>query len=235
MLWKIHHKASTASTNLDARAGHPGDVFTAGYQTAGRGRLGHTWLSAADENLVMSAVLDVAGLPPEQVATFPLAVGLAVLRGLSPFLPPTARRALKWPNDVLVEGRKIAGILCERQGESVITGVGVNVKQQKFAKEIEKRAISLALLGSVPTVAAVRDAVLAALGEVYETWRAGGFAAVYDEIAAYDCLRGQTLGVVQTDDDRAPLRGLCGGIQRDGSLLVGGTRVYAGEAHVVRV
>ena len=124
MLWKIHHKASTASTNLDARAGRPGDVFTAGYQTAGRGRLGHTWLSAADENLVMSAVLDVAGLPPEQVATFPLAVGLAVLRGLSPFLPPTARRALKWPNDVLVEGRKIAGILCERQGESVITGVG---------------------------------------------------------------------------------------------------------------
>ena len=174
-------------------------------------------------------------LPPDQVATFPLAVGLAVLRGLSPFLPATARRALKWPNDVLVEGRKIAGILCERQGEMVIAGIGINVNQQKFAESIENRAISLALLGSVPTVDAVRAAVLSALAEVYGVWRDEGFGAVYPEIAAYDGLRGQTLAVRQTDDDRAPLTGLCGGIQPDGSLRIGETCVYAGEAHVVQM
>lgn len=235
MNWTIHHKAVTESTNSDARAGRPGDVFTADFQSAGRGRLDHTWLSPPSANLMMSAVLDVAGLPPDQVATFPLAVGLAVLRGLSPFLPATARRALKWPNDVLVEGRKIAGILCERQGEMVIAGIGVNIKQRKFADSIENRAISLALLGSVPTVDAVRAAVLAALAEVYGVWRQEGFGAVYPEIAAYDGLRGQTLAVRQTDDDRAPLTGLCGGIQSDGSLRIGETCVYAGEAHVVQM
>lgn len=234
MRWTLHHKASTASTNLDARAGRPGDVFTAGFQTAGRGRLDHRWLSAPGENLMLSAVLDVAGLPPEEIATLPLAVGLAVLRGLSPFLPPGTRRALKWPNDVLVEGRKLAGILCERRGDAVIAGVGVNVRQRKFADEIADRALSLAMLGSVAAVDAVRDAVLAALAEVYDAWRAGGFAAVYPDVAAHDFLRGQTLGVVQTDDDRAPVAGVCGGIQPDGSLLVGATRVYAGEAHVLR-
>lgn len=232
MIWKIHHQAVTTSTNLDARGGIPGDVFTADFQSAGRGRLDHTWVSPPGENLMMSAVLDVAGLPPEQVATFPLAVGLAVLRGLSPFLPAHARRALKWPNDVLAEGRKIAGILCERQGDAVIAGIGVNVKQRKFAKDIENRAVSLALLGSVPTVDAVRAAVLSALAEVYGVWREAGFDAIYSEIVAYDALRGQTLAVRQTDDDRAPLTGLCGGIQSDGSLRIGATCVYAGEAHV---
>ena len=235
MRWTLHHKASTASTNLDARAGRPGDVFTADFQTAGRGRLDHRWLSAPGENLMLSAVLDVADLPPDQIATLPLAVGLAVLRGLSPFLPSGAQRALKWPNDVLVAGREMAGILCERHGDAVIAGVGVNVNQRKFAKEIENRAISLALLGSVPALDAVRDAVLVALSEVYAAWREGGFAAVYPEVAAHDFLRGQTLGVVQTDDDRVPVKGVCGGIQPDGSLLVGATRVYAGEAHVISI
>ena len=163
MTWTIHHKAVTASTNLDARAGRPGDVFTADFQTAGRGRLDHKWLSAAGENLMLSAVLDVADIPPDQVATLPLAVGLAVLRGLSPFLRGPSAAALKWPNDVLVGGRKIAGILCERHGELVIAGLGVNVRQRTFAKEIEDRATSLAVLGPVPRVAEVRDAVLTAL------------------------------------------------------------------------
>ena len=233
MKWVLHHKAETVSTNLDARAGRPGDVFTADFQTAGRGRLDHTWQSAPGENLMLSAVLDVADLAPEQVATLPLAVGLAVVRGLSPFLRGSSPCRLKWPNDVLVDGRKLCGILCERQGDAVIAGLGVNVSQRKFPKDIENRAVSLALLGSVPTVAEVRDAVLDALAGVYAAWRKGGFAAVYPELVAHDYLRGRTLGVVQTDDDRAPVKGVCGGIQDDGSLLVGGIRVYAGEAHVL--
>lgn len=234
MVWTVHHKASTCSTNLDARKGAPGDVFTADFQTAGRGRLDHRWQSSRGENLMMSAVLDIGGLSPEHVATLPLAVGLSVLRGLSPFLSGAADAlSLKWPNDILVGGRKISGILCERQGDLVIAGVGVNVKQRKFAKDIENRAISLSLLGSVPSIQEVRDSILGALGEVYETWRTEGFRAIYPDIAARDYLRGQTLGVIQTDDDAAPVRGLCGGIQSDGSLLVGDTPVYAGEAHVV--
>ncbi|MGN0854444.1 MAG: biotin--[acetyl-CoA-carboxylase] ligase [Kiritimatiellia bacterium] len=233
MNWVLHHKAVTGSTNRDARAGRPGDVFTAGFQTAGRGRLDHKWLAAPDECLMMSAVLDVADLPPEQIATLPLVVGLAVLRGIERLKSQCSNLQLKWPNDVLVGGRKIAGILCERQGEMVIAGVGINVRQRKFAKEIEKRAISLAMLGTIPAMEVVRDAILAMLGEAYQTWRQEGFAALYPEIAAHDFLRGQPLGIVQTDDDCAPIKGMCHGIQSDGSLLVGEARVYAGEAHVL--
>ena len=232
MIWKIYHKAETVSTNLDARDGRLGDVFTADFQTAGRGRLDHKWLSPPGANLMMSAVLDVGGLSPESLATLPLVVGLAVAQAVARFLGPVPS-CLKWPNDVLVGGKKISGILCERHGDCVIAGIGVNVKQRKFAPEIAKRATSLESLGSVPiSVASVRDAVLERLGALYEMWRSEGFAAVYPMIQAIDCLRGQTLAVRQIDDDNEPIRGVCGGIQPDGSLRVGETDVYAGEAHV---
>ena len=231
--WRIHHKAETASTNLDARAGHHGDVFTADYQTAGRGRLDHKWLSPPRMNLMMSAVLSVEGLAPEQVATLPLVVGLAVAKALS------ANCRLKWPNDVLAGGKKIAGILCERQGDNVIAGIGVNVGQTEFDKEIADRATSLAK--TVPAasrrvaMASVRDAVLAQVDKWYGIWRSAGFAAVYSEIAAVDFLKGREISVRQTDDDSAPITGISNGIMPDGSLDVGGIRVYAGEAHVERI
>ena len=73
--WRITHFAETASTNLLAKEGRPGDVFTADYQSAGRGRLDHRWISPPGENLMMSAVVDVAGMDPQEAATLPLAVG----------------------------------------------------------------------------------------------------------------------------------------------------------------
>lgn len=234
--WAIHHRAETASTNVDARRGAPGDVFTADYQSAGRGRLDHRWLSPPGTNLMMSVVLDVSELDPEAVSTLPLVVGLAVAEGLAPMLPSDRSPQIKWPNDVLVGGRKIAGILCERQGDCVIAGIGVNVGQTAFAPEIAARATSLACErqgdDTVVPVIAVRDAVLAALDENYGTWRRNGFAAVYPRLEKIDFLRGQSLSVKQTDNDPLPVRGVCGGIRPDGTLEVGGTPVYAGEAHV---
>ena len=275
MNWRIHHKAETSSTNVDARVGSHGDVFTADYQTAGRGRLDHKWLSPPKTNLMMSVVLSVEGLAPEQVATLPLVVGLAVVKAIHDIVPAASspRGAgmtfrniattrgrvgygveLKWPNDVLIDGKKIAGILCERNGDNVIAGIGVNVGQTEFDKEIAERATSLAI--TVPaaprrvalangsaftaprsedaagTVVLVRDAVLSELGKWYEIWRSAGFAAVYSEIAAVDFLKGREIAVRQTDDDSAPLVGVSNGIMPDGSLDVAGTRVYAGEAHV---
>ena len=277
--WRIHHKAETTSTNLDARAGRHGDVYTADFQTAGRGRLDHKWLSPPGTNLMMSAVLSVGGLSPaagglspsigglspdsgglspEAVATLPLVVGLAVVQAVRGLLSPIEAQnvTLKWPNDVLIGGRKVAGILCERNGDAVIVGIGINVKQRVFPQELADNAISLGsvptfLAGSVPNcegsvpsssvgpvptsggpVPGVREAVLETLGRLYETWREKGFAAVYPAIREVDFLRGQALAVRQTDDDAEPVRGICGGIQSDGSLLVGETSVYAGEAHV---
>ena len=273
--WRIRHRAETASTNLDARAGTHGDVFTADYQTAGRGRLDHKWLSPSGTNLMMSAVLSVEGIPPDRVATLPLVAGLAVAKAVAnivsaEFSRPSAGSllsavrcadktvgcyhaaqrgrcvygvSLKWPNDVLVGGKKIAGILCERHGDNVIVGIGVNVGQTEFDKEIADRATSLRLLvehseqsnNRTIRVTQVRNAVLGQLGKWYGIWREGGFAAVYPEIAALDFLRGKALSVLQTDDDSIPLSGVSNGIMPDGALDVGGTRVYAGEAHVEQI
>ena len=234
MTFRIHHRTVTESTNLDARAGVHGDVFTADEQTAGRGRLDHRWLSPPGANLMLSAVLDVADLPPERVVTLPLAVGLAVHACIARFLPDRPI-ALKWPNDVYVSGLKIAGILCERHGDVVVAGIGVNVNQTVFAPEIAARATSLAAVGvSAPIeVGCVRDVLLEELGAVYGAWRAKGFAVLHPRYAAVDWLKGRTIAVRQTDDDAEPLRGLCGGVQPDGTLLVGDIPVFAGEAHII--
>ena len=249
MTGQIHHKDETESTNLDARLGRHGDVFTADYQTAGRGRLDHKWLSPPGTNLMMSAVLSVEGLSPEQVATLPLVVGLAVCKALFGMVgrsvpdcsgaQGTARPTvqLKWPNDVLIGGKKLAGILCERNGDVVIAGIGVNVGQTEFPPEIADRATSLALLSAdvfrLPSsVLSVRDAILRELDGCYSLWREKGFIAVYPEIAAVDWLKGREVAVLQTDDDDSPVVGVSGGIQPDGSLDVGGGKVYAGEVHL---
>ena len=238
--WAIHSKRKTESTNLDARAGKHRDVFTADYQTAGRGRLDHKWLSPEGTNLMMSVVLSVEGLAPEQVVTLPLVAGLAVVKAVRRLFADSqdAKRKtedvkLKWPNDILVENKKLAGILCERNGDNVIVGIGVNVRQRVWPNELNGRATSLLQeTWKEFKVAQVRNAVLDQLGKWYGIWREQGFAAVYPEIAEVDLLRGRTVSVRQNDSDSSPIVGVVNGIMSDGSLEVGGTRVYAGEAHV---
>ena len=214
MNWRIHHKAETVSTNLDARAGSHGDVFTADYQTAGRGRLDHVWESPRGQDLLMSVVLDVADRSPAEVATLPLVAGLAVAKAVG--------GRIKWPNDVFVDGQKVAGILCERNDDRVIVGIGVNVGQTKYRSVGGK-------------VSEVRTHVLQRLSDWYQNWHEKGFAAVYPSIAAVDFLKGREITVRQTDDDSAPVSGVSNGIMPDGSLDVGGKKVYAGEAHIEKL
>jgi len=229
----IHHKEVTASTNLDARAGQPFDVFTADFQTAGRGRLDHVWQSAANQNLTFSIVL------PAGDTTLPLVIGLAVLKSLhtSSLLPTPCSLSLKWPNDILVNDLKLAGILCERVGDNVIAGIGVNVNQTAFPPEIAGRATSLALLlgsnsNSKLQLGPLLDRLVDSIVAHHARWTKEGFAALWPEFAPYDVLRGRTVSVLATDNDPAPITGLCGGIQPDGSLLVGTQNIFAGEAHV---
>ena len=240
MDWRILHKSVTESTNKDALGGKPGDVFVADMQTAGRGRLDHRWLSAPGENLMMSAVVDVADVPPHEAATLPLVAGLAVAQAVSGVFAAhgdpsrTADVKIKWPNDVLIDRRKICGILCERNGDNVIVGIGVNVNQTAFPPEISDRATSVRIeLGALHDVANVRDEVLDRLSECIERWRQNGFAALLPELSAFDCLKGRRVAVRRTDDDSAPADGICGGIRSDGMLDVAGEAISAGEAHVL--
>ena len=235
MNWRLYHKESTLSTNLDARQGRPGDVFTADEQTAGRGRLDHPWHSGKGENLALSAVLDVTDLPAEHVATLPLMVGLGVAQAVERLLGGR-RTGIKWPNDVLVAGRKIAGILCERHGERVIAGLGVNVNARRFPDAFAARATSFALEGAanVP-VAAVREAVLAELARLYPVWRGQGLSAFYAQIAERNVLKEKIVEVSQSAGDAQRVRGICGGIAPTGVLRVGDEPVYAGEAHILAI
>ena len=139
-----------------------GDVHVADSQTAGRGRLGRVWVSEPGTGLYLSLVL----LPAETIgaAALTMAAGLAVLDSVREL--GVADAGLKWPNDVVINGAKLAGILVETRGldprtPHYVVGIGVNVLQREFPRELteERPVTSLALEGC----AADRDRALAAL------------------------------------------------------------------------
>lgn len=149
---QVHHYFRAGSTNLIAlEAGATGcaegSVFLAEEQTAGRGRGGHTWHSARAEGIYCSVLLR-PHLPPAQVLLLALAAGLAVR---SAVIEVSGLEAdLKWPNDLLIGGKKFCGILTEMHSEAtrvrhVVVGIGLNVNQASFPQEIREQATSLYL------------------------------------------------------------------------------------------
>jgi BirA family biotin operon repressor/biotin-[acetyl-CoA-carboxylase] ligase len=147
----IHHFYKIGSTNTAAMAAAAegaaeGSVFLAEEQTMGRGRGAHTWESARSAGIYCSAVLRPA-LPPSDVLVLALAAGLAV-RAAIVHVDARVSIDLKWPNDVLIDGRKICGILTEMNAEAtrvryIVVGIGINVNQTSFPKELENQATSL--------------------------------------------------------------------------------------------
>jgi BirA family biotin operon repressor/biotin-[acetyl-CoA-carboxylase] ligase len=123
-----------------------GSVFLAEEQTAGRGRGAHSWESARSAGIYCSVVLRPP-LPPSDVLVISLAAGLAVHAAIEQ-IDPRVTPDLKWPNDVLVAGKKVCGILTEMNAEvtrvrHVVVGIGINVNHASFPKELENEAISL--------------------------------------------------------------------------------------------
>jgi BirA family biotin operon repressor/biotin-[acetyl-CoA-carboxylase] ligase len=143
----IYHLERTESTMADARIlakaadGSPdGTAVYADFQSAGRGRIeGRVWESNPAENLLCTVLLRRA-----PVTGFTLRVGLAVARAFDAFLPPGAATSIKWPNDVVYAGKKIAGVLCENDGSTLYVGTGLNIAQRVFPPELGGRAGSLA-------------------------------------------------------------------------------------------
>jgi len=150
---KLHHFYKIGSTNTAAMAaaadGAPeGSVFLAEEQTAGRGRGAHTWQSARSVGIYCSVVLRPV-LPPSDVLVMALAAGLAV-RAAIENVDARVSPDLKWPNDVLVSGKKVCGILTEMNAEAtrvryIVAGIGINVNQSNFPEELRDEATSLRL------------------------------------------------------------------------------------------
>jgi BirA family biotin operon repressor/biotin-[acetyl-CoA-carboxylase] ligase len=164
-----------------ADAGAPeGAVVLADHQTAGRGQRGQSWTAPAGSGLLFSVVLR----PPVSVARWPeipLTVGCAVAESLENAAGVTV--TLKWPNDALIQGRKVAGILTEGiagRRPLVTLGIGVNVSQRgaDWPPELVGHACSLAEVGSPVERAALLTAILARLEAWYGVWLDDGFAPV---------------------------------------------------------
>jgi|SRR5580658_3627811 BirA family biotin operon repressor/biotin-[acetyl-CoA-carboxylase] ligase len=150
---QIHHFYKIGSTNTAAMAaaaeGAPeGSAFLAEEQTAGRGRGANRWQSARSAGIYCSVVLRPS-LPPSEVLVLALAAGLAVRSAIEQ-VDSRISTDLKWPNDVLIAGKKVCGILTEMNAEAtrvryIVVGIGINVNQPSFPKELEGEATSLRL------------------------------------------------------------------------------------------
>ncbi len=173
---QLHHFYKIGSTNTSAMAAAAegaveGSVFLAEEQTAGRGRGANSWESSRSAGIYCSVVLRPA-LPPSDVLVMALAAGLAVraaITGVDSRVVPD----LKWPNDVLIAGKKVCGILTEMNAEItqvryVVVGIGINVNHLGFPKEIEHEAISLRMAtGSEWSRVEVAAALLKSLDREY--------------------------------------------------------------------
>lgn len=247
----MHLLAVTTSTNdlakSAAREGAPhGETWVAEEQTAGRGRRGHGWVCAPGEGLLFSVLVRVS-CPPARIAPAALAVGLAV-RDAVARTAPGAAVGIKWPNDVFIAGRKVAGVLVEAvtagaRVDAVIVGVGINVHTRVFPEPIADRATSVALAASAPPDRAVLLAdVLAGIDRDLHVVIARGLGLVLGRLTAADVLRGRPVCRDLGDDSPADpsSRGIACGIDDDGRLMVRRddgiiTRWNAGEVHLVGV
>lgn len=205
-----------------------GDWLIADRQIAGRGRLGRDWQDGAGNFMGSTVVHLRAGDPvPETLA---LVAGLALYEVVNPRLAEPA--VLKWPNDLLVGGAKLAGILLERVGEAVIVGIGVNLAQ---APQLADRAItSLADLGA----ATGRDGFAADLARQFATdldrWRSFGLDPIINRWSAAGPPPGTPL---EADNQGERLSGTFAGLTETGALqlrLADGTlrAIHAGEVRI---
>lgn len=229
--------AETGSTNDDlvalARDGAPeGTVVGADRQSAGRGRRGRSWLAARGHALLVSVLLR-PGVAPVDAGLLPIVVAV----GAAEALGPDAR--IVWPNDIVVDGRKVAGILCEMSADHegvhwAVAGIGVNVRSAPDLDDARWSPGALSDLGEPPARADLLVTLLGALGRRYAAWVAGGPAGVVAAFAERDALAGRRVTVSLPDEE---VTGECAGTDDLGRLRVvtGAGERLLGAGEVVRV
>ncbi len=217
-------KERTSSTMDDAlelaRGGHPsGTAVVAGSQTSGRGRVpGRKWVDAPWQSLLVSLFFherDV-GCP---VQLLPMAAAVAVCRAVVPFLSsaPLLRAGIKWPNDVLVDGRKLCGILWEKraagEGSVLVVGIGINCSQEVFPPELAGACSLRQLTGREVQVL---DVCARLLPELHEVLRGNQWM---DEMSDRLALRGQRV-TVRAPGSEETVSGTVVGLDPRGGLIL---------------
>lgn len=222
--WRVEVLAQTGSTNAvvaeRARAGEPaGLVVVAESQTAGRGRLDRTWTSPPRAGLTLS-VLVRPDLPPVRWPWLPLLTGLAVARTVE---QAGVEPQLKWPNDVLVGGRKTCGVLVEvPEAGAAVIGIGLNVSTREDELP-HAQATSLVLAGATTTD---RDTLLRALLRSLSAVL-GDVDAAREEYRARCSTVGQAVRVELPGG--GAVEGTADAVDEDGRIVVDGTAYGAGD------
>jgi BirA family transcriptional regulator, biotin operon repressor / biotin---[acetyl-CoA-carboxylase] ligase len=187
------YEASCESTQRLLGSDHAeGSAAVCDVQTGGRGRLGRSWIAPPGTAVLCSVVLEPP--PDRSVPELSLVSGVAVAETVEAATALAAQ--IKWPNDVLINRRKVAGVLAEASEGRVVLGMGLNVNQSR--DELPPNATVAA--GSLLTIDGMRRDrapiladLLLRLERAYDRWRDGGLDAIYDGLGARDFLRGRRL------------------------------------------
>jgi BirA family biotin operon repressor/biotin-[acetyl-CoA-carboxylase] ligase len=210
-----------------------GSVLVIDRQTAGRGRRGRQWGSSPEASLTFSLLWRFQG-DVARLSGLSLAVGVALVRALEAFGLRGAR--LKWPNDVLLDGCKLAGILIElsseRRGMLAVIGIGINLDSPPADLALDVPAATLrSALPLLPERHALLARILAELAVVLDQFSQGGFAALRNDWQHLHAW--QDREVIVLHDGRVEIAGRCRGADADGALLVetanGLTRCLSGD------
>jgi BirA family biotin operon repressor/biotin-[acetyl-CoA-carboxylase] ligase len=210
----FHWFPRLTSTNALAQA-EPwpqGTVIVADGQDRGRGRLGRVWQSPPGLNLYFSLVY-YPSLPRHYWGGFSLAAGVAIGMVLRPFVPGMG---LKWPNDLLVSGEKLGGILLEASGKKLVAGIGINVNQHSFPPELNATSLKLHTAKNWR-----RDRLLASLApgilESLNLWNRGGFDQVLNQWRQLDIVLGKDVSATRGGE---VIKGRALDVGAGGELLV---------------
>lgn len=235
---EIHDRIDSTNSHLmrQAAAGAPhGACVAAELQTAGRGRRGRVWQAGLGSSLAFS-VLWRFECGAGALSGLSLAVGVALMRALHEM--GAGEAALKWPNDVLHEQKKLAGILIELQGDmdgpsAAVIGIGLNLRlPEALRRGIDQPATDIhSILGRTVAPDETLGALLRHLADVLQMFEGEGFAALRDEWMAHHAYHGQPVRMLMPDGRMD--EGVVEGVAADGALLVrvadGVQRFTAGE------
>lgn len=215
-----------------------GTVVIADTQSTGRGRLGRNWTSKPKSGVYMSILLK-PDINPAKLSSVTLCAGLAVCTALKEDFGINA--GIKWPNDIVVDGKKICGILTEMSGQMqkvdfVVVGIGINVNNESFPEEIQHKASSLYLLsGKKFKRSSIAKAVLNRFDKIYNIFEKEGFKPFKEEYET-NCINiGKKVRVIKHGDES--YEALAVGINDDGELTVKKdngeiTDVFSGEVSI---
>lgn len=241
----VYFHETIGSTNVEAKhlaeaGATSGTLVVADMQTAGRGRRGRAWISPAGSNIYFTIILKPT-FGPDKASMLTLVIAHAIAKSFREFLGLGDMVGIKWPNDIVIDGRKTCGILTEMSVEQdyiqhVVIGVGINVRKQEFAPEIADKAIALDEVCDKPVDRSKLIAsIMGYFEDSYEQFaKAESMAYLKESYNTFLVNKDREVCVL---DPAGEYRGVAKGINDTGELLVelpDGTckEVYAGEVSV---